>query len=79
MARDRRTMRRVPFAPWFYAIASSRLIDVLRREKRVATREVQSDALPEIAAATEPSDGTIDIEAIHAAVPVAAGPAARRD
>lgn len=57
-----------PFAPWFYAIASSRLIDVIRREKRVATREVQSDALPEIAAATEPIDGPIDVEAIHAAV-----------
>ena len=24
-----------PFAPWFYAIASNRLIDVLRRERRV--------------------------------------------
>jgi len=56
-----------PFAPWFYAIASSRLIDVLRREKRVATRELQSDALPEVAAETA-IDGPIDIEAIHAAV-----------
>jgi RNA polymerase sigma-70 factor (ECF subfamily) len=32
-----------PFAPWFYAIASSRLIDVLRSRKRVATREVIDD------------------------------------
>ena len=40
-----------PFAPWFYAIASSRLIDVIRREKRVTAREVATDALPEIAAA----------------------------
>ncbi len=24
-----------PFAPWFYAVASSRLIDVIRRERRV--------------------------------------------
>ena len=29
---------------------------------------MQSDALPEIAAATEPIDGPIDVEAIHAAV-----------
>src|SRR5262245_53688660 len=30
---------RRPFAPWFYAILSSRMIDVLRKEKRVSTRE----------------------------------------
>jgi RNA polymerase sigma-70 factor, ECF subfamily len=57
-----------PFAPWFYAIASSRLIDVLRREKRVASREVPSDVLPEIVAAGSTSAETLDIEAIHAAV-----------
>ncbi len=38
---------RRPFAPWFYAILSSRMIDVLRREKRVRTREVGTDVLPE--------------------------------
>jgi RNA polymerase sigma-70 factor (ECF subfamily) len=27
-----------PFAPWFYAILSSRFIDVLRRERRVSGR-----------------------------------------
>jgi RNA polymerase sigma-70 factor (ECF subfamily) len=32
-----------PFAPWFYAIASSRLVDVLRSRKRVTTREVVDD------------------------------------
>lgn len=32
-----------PFAPWFYAIASSRLIDVLRSRKRVTTREVADE------------------------------------
>ncbi len=36
-----------PFTPWFYAILSSRLIDVLRRERRVSAREVASDTLPE--------------------------------
>lgn len=36
-----------PFAPWFYAILSSRLIDVLRRERRVGSREVGADVLPE--------------------------------
>jgi RNA polymerase sigma-70 factor (ECF subfamily) len=32
-----------PFAPWFYAIASSRLIDVLRSRKRVTAREVADE------------------------------------
>jgi RNA polymerase sigma-70 factor, ECF subfamily len=32
-----------PFAPWFYAITSSRLIDVLRTRKRVITREVADE------------------------------------
>jgi RNA polymerase sigma-70 factor (ECF subfamily) len=66
-----------PFAPWFYAIASSRLIDVLRREKRVASREVSSDVLPELASAGETSEETIDVEAIHAAV--ASLPARQRE
>jgi RNA polymerase sigma-70 factor (ECF subfamily) len=38
---------RRPFAPWFYAILSSRMIDVLRRERRVSSREVGADVLPE--------------------------------
>lgn len=33
-----------PFAPWFYAIASSRLVDVIRRERRIARREVAASA-----------------------------------
>jgi RNA polymerase sigma-70 factor (ECF subfamily) len=36
-----------PFAPWFYAILSSRMIDVLRRERRVSARELGTDVLPE--------------------------------
>jgi RNA polymerase sigma-70 factor, ECF subfamily len=66
-----------PFAPWFYAIASSRLIDVLRRENRVATREVASDVLPEVAPAVRTNDDAVDVEAIHAAV--AALPARQRE
>src|SRR5215475_10429514 len=46
--RARRTYDpRRPFAPWFYAILSSRMIDVLRKQKRVSTREFATDALPE--------------------------------
>src|SRR5688572_7799904 len=38
---------RRPFAPWFYAILSHRMIDVLRKERRVSAREVGGDELPE--------------------------------
>ena len=38
---------RRPFAPWFYAILSSRMIDVLRQEKRVRAREFAGDTVPE--------------------------------
>jgi RNA polymerase sigma-70 factor (ECF subfamily) len=38
---------RRPFAPWFYAILSHRMIDVLRKERRVTSREVGGDQLPE--------------------------------
>jgi RNA polymerase sigma-70 factor (ECF subfamily) len=60
---------RRPFAPWFYAIASSRLIDVLRRERRVTSHEVPGDALPENAEPGHASDrDDIDVEAIRDAV-----------
>ena len=65
-----------PFAPWFYAIASSRMIDVLRRERRVQSREIADDTLPE-----RPSEvmreAEIDVKAIHAAL--ATLPARQRD
>ncbi|HTL02488.1 MAG TPA: sigma-70 family RNA polymerase sigma factor [Vicinamibacterales bacterium] len=60
---------RRPFAPWFYAIASSRLIDVLRRERRVTKREVVFDGLPEMAMSSgAAARDDIDADAIHAAV-----------
>lgn len=56
-----------PFAPWFYAIASSRLIDVLRRERRVASREIAGE-LPEPKPEGGSPDGGLDVDAIRAAV-----------
>ena len=58
-----------PFAPWFYAVATNRLIDVLRRERRVTAREIPGDVLPdqEMAGGAAIHD-EIDVEAIHAAV-----------
>jgi RNA polymerase sigma-70 factor (ECF subfamily) len=60
---------RRPFAPWFYAIASSRLIDVLRRERRVTSREIAGEELPESSAGSgTEAHRDIDVEAIRAAV-----------
>jgi RNA polymerase sigma-70 factor, ECF subfamily len=68
---------RRPFAPWFHAILSNRLIDVLRRERRVASREIASDVEVDFAStpASQERDD-IDVEAIRAAV--AALPAKQR-
>jgi RNA polymerase sigma-70 factor (ECF subfamily) len=62
---------RRPFAPWFYAILSSRLIDVLRKERRVRMREIGGDALPDLAGTDrerriEAAD--VDPERLHAAL-----------
>ena len=56
-----------PFGPWFYAIASSRLIDAVRRERRITGRELPRDPGFDVA---EPSAGDrdIDVEAVRAAV-----------
>ena len=58
-----------PLAPWFYAIASRRLVDVWRRERRVSTREQGQDALE----APAPVAGTgdwdhVDMNAVFAAL-----------
>lgn len=57
-----------PFAPWFYAIARRRLIDVLRRERRTGAREVGVDELPAAAGSGQAREADIDVEAIHRAV-----------
>lgn len=66
-----------PFAPWFYAVASSRLIDVVRRERRVTSREIPGDALPDAIVGGTTTRDEIDVEAIHAAV--ASLPARQRE
>lgn len=58
-----------PFAPWFYAVASNRLIDVVRRERRVTSREIGTDVLPDPPGGGGSAAGAeIDVEAIRAAV-----------
>src|SRR5215471_8211489 len=53
---------RRPFAPWFYAILSSRMIDVLRKQRRVSAREFGTDALPEPASSSTAHDGADALE-----------------
>ena len=66
-----------PFAPWLYAIAHNRMIDVARRERRIGDREQGADVLPESAAASSAPAADIDVDRIHAAL--AALPSRQRD
>ena len=59
---------RRPFAPWFYAIAAHRLIDVIRRERRVQAREVGGDELPEPGVPLARENERLDPAALRAAV-----------
>jgi RNA polymerase sigma-70 factor, ECF subfamily len=61
---------RRPFAPWFYAILNSRMIDLLRKQKRVSAREVATDALPEWASAADRDEasGTVDLQRLRTAL-----------
>jgi RNA polymerase sigma-70 factor, ECF subfamily len=60
-----------PFAPWFYAILSSRLIDVVRRERRIGSREVGTDVLPETTERPprEPDEDFAQVEAALDSLP----------
>jgi RNA polymerase sigma-70 factor (ECF subfamily) len=67
-----------PFAPWFYAIAAHRVVDVYRRERRVSSREQGQDVLPEPAPdRIVDRMGDVDMKAVRAAL--AALPARQRD
>jgi RNA polymerase sigma-70 factor, ECF subfamily len=56
-----------PFAPWFYAIVKSRLIDGLRRERRIASRETQDPAAAERSSG-DPDRGGLDADAVRRAL-----------
>jgi RNA polymerase sigma-70 factor (ECF subfamily) len=59
-----------PFAPWFYAILSSRFIDVLRKERRLRAREIGMDVLPHPAPGETDRLATWEVDAgrLHAAL-----------
>jgi RNA polymerase sigma-70 factor (ECF subfamily) len=56
-----------PFAPWFYAIASSRLIDAVRRDRRTSMREVVPETPFDVPTSEHVHDD-IDVQAIHEAL-----------
>jgi RNA polymerase sigma-70 factor (ECF subfamily) len=60
---------RRPFAPWFYAILSNRMIDVVRRERRTEAREEARDVVPD-PGRDDPHgvETAIDVDRIRAAV-----------
>jgi RNA polymerase sigma-70 factor (ECF subfamily) len=67
----RRTYDRTrPFGPWFYAILSRRLIDVLRKVRRVSAREIGADVLPEFGeqGGVPDSRDALDVDQIKAAL-----------
>ena len=59
---------RRPFAPWFYAILNSRMIDLLRKQKRVSVRELATDALPERASTPVDDEARVDPQRLKTAL-----------
>lgn len=47
-----------PFAPWFYAVMQSRLVDAIRRQRRTARWEEPMNA-PPVASSQSPEDAAI--------------------
>ena len=59
---------RRPFAPWFYAIARNRFVDVLRREQRLRLHEISGAGWPELASATDDGISRVDMDAVQQAL-----------
>jgi RNA polymerase sigma-70 factor (ECF subfamily) len=54
-----------PFEPWMYAIAKSRLIDHVRKERRMRMRQVDVDAVPDLADEPMGRGGSRLLEAVN--------------
>jgi RNA polymerase sigma-70 factor (ECF subfamily) len=58
-----------PFAPWFYAIARSRLVDAVRCQRRLSTRELADGEVHDVPAPRAPAGrDDIDVDAIRRAL-----------
>jgi RNA polymerase sigma-70 factor (ECF subfamily) len=58
---------RRPFAPWFYAIARNRFVDVLRREQRVRRHEITGAEWSDPASADH-DPARVDMDAVRQAL-----------
>jgi RNA polymerase sigma-70 factor (ECF subfamily) len=66
----RRTYRpSEPVLPWMYAIARRVRIDQFRKTRNRASRELQMDKLPDVAAREASEAGNVDFETLLAALP----------
>src|SRR5690348_9591279 len=68
-----------PFAPWFYAILSSRMIDVIRKERRVGSRELGTDVLPEPSQATSAREASDVVDPAEVKAALASLPDRQRE
>jgi RNA polymerase sigma-70 factor (ECF subfamily) len=59
---------RRPFAPWFYAIARNRFVDVLRREQRIRRREFAVAVWPEVPGVVDDGASRVDMNAVQRAL-----------
>jgi RNA polymerase sigma-70 factor (ECF subfamily) len=59
---------RRPFAPWFYAIARNRFVDVLRREQRVSRNEIPGAVPPELASVPDERSSRVDMDVVRQAL-----------
>jgi RNA polymerase sigma-70 factor (ECF subfamily) len=57
-----------PFAPWFYAIAANRYVDVLRREYRVRRHELGGSPWPEFRMTGVADASPIDVDLVRKAL-----------
>lgn len=57
-----------PFAPWFYAIARNRFVDVLRRESRVRRHELHGYPASAVTGSTVGLEGRVDMDAVRRAL-----------
>jgi RNA polymerase sigma-70 factor (ECF subfamily) len=59
---------RRPFAPWFYAIAANRFVDVLRRQYRIRRHEIGGDTLPDAGTSDGRDQSPVDIDLVRQAL-----------
>lgn len=48
-----------PFAPWFFAVVQNRMVDAIRRRRRVSSREESIDVVPPMVWSPAPERGAI--------------------